>query len=66
MIIDNIYEIGDIVYLKTDKEQLQRMVTGILVSPTGLSYRCANGTADTWQFGIEIDKEKNIMYATTN
>ena len=66
MVIDNVFEIADIVYLKMDKEQLARMVTGILIGPNGLTYRIANGISDTWQLQIELSKEKDFILTTTN
>lgn len=55
------FEIGDIVYLKTDRDQLQRMVVGISLRQSGLSYALACGTAEAYHFDIEISKEANIL-----
>lgn len=66
MVIDNKFDIGDIVYLKTDKDQSPRMITGFLVGPMALSYRVACGTVDAWQYGIELSKEKDVILSTTN
>ena len=35
------FDIGSIVYLITDKEQLPRMVTGIVIKASGIKYRHA-------------------------
>ena len=55
------FSIGDIIYLLTDPEQKTRMVTGILIRPTGTSYdvSCANGTS--WHYDIEMSEEKNQL-----
>jgi hypothetical protein len=66
MIIDNKYSIGDIVYLKTDKEQLERMVTGVCQKPLSVIYEIASGTSTNWAYEVEMSIEKNILIATTN
>ncbi len=60
MFIENEYSIGDIVYLKTDSEQLERMVFAIEVSSTGLLYRLSCGIGNTYHYGIEMSTEKDI------
>jgi len=66
MVINNVFEIGEIVYLKTDKDQLERMVTGIMITPAGVQYRIGCASADSWQYEIECSKEKNVVYATSS
>jgi hypothetical protein len=53
-------QIGDIVYLKTDCEQLPRIVTGIFIRPIGIIYYLTYCTNETNHYGIEISVEKNI------
>ena len=57
----NIYQVGDIVYLKTDPEQRERIVTGVLFRPVGVSYDLAFGSQSSWHFEIEIASEKNLL-----
>lgn len=65
MVIDNIFEIGDIVFLKTDPDQRQRIVTSILVRDGGtLSYELSCGTDSKWVYGLEISSEKNVLVST--
>lgn len=60
------FEIGQIVYLKMDNEQRERMVTGISLRPNrSVTYCLALGTTETWHYSIEIDSEKDIVKATT-
>jgi hypothetical protein len=66
MVIDNKYDLGDTVFIKTDKEQLERIVTGILVCPIGVKYLVACGVTDNWMYELEITTDKNIVLATTN
>lgn len=64
--IENAFNIGDMVYLKTDRDQYERMIIGIFISPVGISYRCAAGNLETNHYEIELAKEKNVMITTTN
>lgn len=60
------HDIGEVVYLKTDKEQLQRIVTGINIRQTGVSYGLTNGAYESWHYDFEINTEKDIMKSTEN
>lgn len=59
MVIDNKFDLGQSVYLKTDEEQLIRLVTGIQITTEGIIYRLINSTTETWHYDFEITKEKN-------
>ena len=61
MLLNNIFEIGDLVYLKSDKEQNQRIVTAIQLNGNGLLYRVVCGTVETWHYGFEISFEKSLI-----
>lgn len=61
MIIDNCYELGDTVYLKTDTEQLQRIVTRIDVTPKCLLYRLSCGVVDSCHYDFELTSEKSYI-----
>ena len=61
MIVDNKYNIGDIVFLKTDNDQAERLVTAIQVNPNGLIYRLVKDTTETWHYDFEISREKNFV-----
>lgn len=66
MVIDNKYSLGQSVYLKTDKEQLERVVTGITQRPSGVLYLLSCGVNESPHYDIEISVEKNILTTTTN
>lgn len=67
LIIDNKFELGEKVYLVTDKEQLLRMITGIkLCADQGVLYDLMCGTLVSCHYDIEIQREKDQMMATTN
>lgn len=53
------YELGDLVYLVTDQDQEQRMVTGIMYRPGTVLYLLSGGDKETEHYGIEISKEKD-------
>ena len=58
--------IGQIVYLKTDPAQAERIVTGINIRPgNGITYCLAFETLESWHYMIEISPEKDIIKATT-
>jgi hypothetical protein len=61
MIIDNEYEIGDSVYLKTDTEQKRRMVTGLFILPNTLQYRLSCESTESYHYSIEISSEKSYL-----
>lgn len=61
MIIENKYNIGDIVYLRTDGDQCERLITAIQIVPNGLIYRLVKDTVETWHYDFEISFEKNFI-----
>lgn len=61
MMIENKYNIGEKVFLVTDSDQLERLVTAIQISPNNLLYRLINNITETWHFEFEISKEKNFV-----
>ena len=59
MIIDNKFDLGKIVYLKTDKDQIRRIVTAIQSSLSGaVLYRTNCGASEFWSSEMEICEEK--------
>jgi len=58
MIINNAFEFGEIVYLKTDKDQYPRIVTGFTVNPNGILYRLGVMHIESTHYELEITKEK--------
>jgi hypothetical protein len=51
------FEVGDLVYLRTDPDQYERMVTGIIVSGGGPVYRLCLGTQESYHHAIEMTAE---------
>jgi len=61
------FRIEQIVYLKMDNEQHQRMVTGISLRPNNsVTYCLAFNNTETWHYAIEITGERDIIKATTS
>jgi len=53
------YKIGDIVFLLTDPNQFERIITGILIRPDGIKYYISFATEETIHYNIEISKKIN-------
>jgi hypothetical protein len=66
MVIDNKFEFGQIVYIKTDQDQKPRMVVAMLVRPGYVEYQLNCGTDWSWQPEFVISEEKNVLITTTN
>lgn len=61
MVIENKFNIGDNVYLKTDTEQLQRIVTAFKVCGiNSLSYELSCGPNASWHYEFEISETEDI------
>jgi hypothetical protein len=52
------YDFGDIVYLKTDIEQLPRMITGFILRQKSISYYCSCGTIESAHYDYELTSER--------
>jgi len=62
MFINNKFNLGDIVYLKTDIDQRARIVTGIKVRMNDLIiYELSYTDVTTNHYEVEISNEKNIL-----
>ena len=62
MTINNKFNIGDLIYLNTDEEQLLRQITGITINPDlSLIYNIIQGLEISRHYEIEMTKEKNTL-----
>lgn len=60
IVIEPKYEFGDFVYIKTDKDQDQRIVTALVLCPAGdILYELTCGTVSSKHYDFELSKEKN-------
>jgi hypothetical protein len=60
MVIDNKYDLGQIVYLKTDVDQLQRIVSAITQRQGGIIYELCQGEKTSSHYDFEITEDENI------
>ena len=62
MTINNKYDFGQMVFLVTDPEQKERMVTAIQVFAGGrLLYQLVHGENATWHYEYEISGTENVL-----
>jgi len=61
MVIENKYDIGQTVYLKTDQDQKPRIVLAINVNKYDLTYDVASGTSLSRHYDFEISEEKVLQ-----
>ena len=56
------FNLGDLVFLKTDPDQKQRMITKISITPDGIYYNLNCGVEESPHYSIEItsDRDWNI------
>lgn len=66
MIIENAFNIGDTVYLITCTDQLERIVTGLHVRKTSITYALSCGVNETNHYDFEITVDKNVLKTTSN
>lgn len=55
------YDFGDSVYLKTDIDQFERIVTGMTLREGSTVYLLSLGTEETAHYYCEISTEKNLI-----
>lgn len=60
------YELGEIVFLVTDKSQQERMVTAICFRGNGVTVELACGANASWHYEFEITKEFDLSKKLTN
>lgn len=63
--IDNKFEIGETVYLVTDKDQLPNVVFSIEVTQGNLLYKIAHGTTTSEHYDFELSREVNVILQTS-
>ena len=60
MKIETKFNLSEIVYLITDNEQLERIITGITISHNQIIYRLACSIVESWHYEFEFVKEKTF------
>lgn len=66
LLVDNKFYFGEVVYLKTDKDQNPRIVYCMKVFKNETLYDLACGTTVSSHYEFEISKEINVLMQTTN
>lgn len=67
MTLDTTHDFGDIVFVKTDRDQRPRQVTAIVVREYGYhKYELSCGTDASWHTAAELTTERDILLTTTN
>lgn len=62
MNLETKFDIREIVYLRTDGEQLPRIVTAIMKEgDKGLMYRLSQGIVNSWHYDFEIGNDKDVL-----
>lgn len=61
MVIDNKFNLGDTVYLKTETEQLPRIVTSLIVDMGTVMYELINCTTTSRHYEFELSLERNTI-----
>lgn len=62
MIIDNVFSLKQVVYLKTDKDQSPRLVTAVMVcADGGILYELTCCTGSSKHYDFEISEEKDVL-----
>lgn len=65
MKVNNKYSFGDIVYLVTDKDQLKRVVTGIILKPDGMMYEVCQAIDTQNHYECELSDTEDIIMKTS-
>lgn len=60
------FDFGDEVYMKADADQRKRIITAMLVRPTGIAYEATGSDAGKWCYAFELTREKDVVQSTTN
>ena len=64
-LIENKFDFGEIVYLKTDKEQSPRIVFALKVYENEILYELACGTVVSTNYEFEMSSEINVLTQLT-
>lgn len=66
MVVDNKFNFGQIVFLKTDEDQKARIVTAFKIMESSILYELSCGTECSYNYEFEIGTEKNILITSNN
>jgi len=55
------YDIGDVVYIKTDEFQKKRVVTGISIKHNGVIYVVTHCTDESYHYDFELSRSEDLL-----
>jgi hypothetical protein len=58
------FKLGEIVFLKTDIEQSERIITGINIRENSITYALSQSINESWHYSFEITREIDIIKKT--
>lgn len=61
MIVNTKYNFGDIVFLKTDPDQFERMITKIIICQECIIYGVNMGSVFSEHYDFELSSQKDLM-----
>lgn len=64
MLIENVYDLEEVVYLQVDEDQMPFMITQILVTPLGCMYIISSGDISFTCYAEELSRERNMELVT--
>lgn len=64
MKIENAFDIGQRVYLKTDPDQCEHIVTEIRITGAGIMYLIMFYTTGSWHYEYELQSEPDMLIKT--
>ncbi|VDH16723.1 Uncharacterised protein [Algoriella xinjiangensis] len=53
------FNLEEIIYLITDVDQKERIITGVLYEKNSIQYRVACGTDTSWHYEFELNTSKS-------
>lgn len=60
------FGIGDMVYLKTDVNQSERIIVGVIFREGSQQYILGFGESESWHYECEISMDRDVVKATSN
>jgi len=66
MEINNLFNINEIVFLRTDPDQFERLVTAFQVEHNKIEYRISMGANFSWHSDYELSTEKSTVINTVS
>lgn len=61
MTIENAFDLEEVVYVKTDKEQLPRLIVGMWVTKGDIKYQVSVNNTTNYFYDFELSKEKDFL-----